>query len=37
VHADLPLRHSLERDHSVGELLDALGKLPGSRGARRSA
>lgn len=37
VHADLPLRHSLERDHSVGDLLVALGKLPGSQGARRSA
>jgi DNA-binding MarR family transcriptional regulator len=28
VHADKPLRHSLERDHSVGELLITLGKLP---------
>lgn len=28
VHADKPLRHSLERDHSVGELLVTLGKLP---------
>jgi hypothetical protein len=37
VHADQPLRHPLERDHSVGELLVTLGKLPGSRGTRRSA
>lgn len=37
VHADLPLRHPLERDHSVGELLVTLGKIPGSRGAKRSA
>ena len=28
VHADKPLRHALERDHSVGELLVTLGKLP---------
>ncbi len=28
VHADEPLRHPLERDHSVGELLVTLGKLP---------
>ncbi|MSW46589.1 MAG: AsnC family transcriptional regulator [Actinobacteria bacterium] len=28
VHADKPLRHSLERDHTVGELLVTLGKLP---------
>lgn len=37
VHADLPLRHPLERDHSVGELLVTLGKLPAPPGARRSA
>ena len=37
VHADLPLRHPLERDHSVGELLVTLGKLPASRNGRRSA
>lgn len=37
VHADLPLRHPLERDHSVGELLVTLGKLQGSQGAKRSA
>jgi hypothetical protein len=36
VHADLPLRHPLERDHSVGELLVTLGKLQGSQGAKRS-
>ncbi len=31
LHAEEPLRHPLERDHTVGELLVALGKLPGSR------
>ncbi len=25
VHPDLPLRHPLERDHMVGEILDVLG------------
>ena len=25
VHGDLPLRHPLERDHTVGELLERLG------------
>ena len=27
VHGDIPLRHPLERDHTVGELLVALGRL----------
>lgn len=37
IHPDLPLRHPLEQDHSVGDLLDALGKtpLPSSRTDRR--
>ena len=37
VHAEKPLRHRLERDHSVGELLVTLGKLPAPKGSRRSA
>jgi hypothetical protein len=31
VHPDLPLRHPLERDHSIGDLLKALGRLRGAR------
>ncbi len=27
VHGDIPLRHPLERDHTVGELLVTLGRL----------
>jgi DNA-binding transcriptional ArsR family regulator len=27
VHADAPLRHPLEEDHTIGELLVTLGKL----------
>ena len=27
VHGDIPLRHPLEQDHTVGELLVALGRL----------
>jgi predicted HTH transcriptional regulator len=33
VHADAPLRHPLEDDHTVGELLVTLGKLQPARGA----
>ena len=25
IHAELPLRHPMERDHGIGEILDALG------------
>ena len=28
VHPDQPLRHPLEAEHTVGELLGTLGKLP---------
>ncbi len=35
VHPDAPLRHPLEHDHTVGELLVTLGKLrPTARSAR---
>jgi predicted ArsR family transcriptional regulator len=27
LHPDSPLRHPLERDHTIGELLSALGRL----------
>jgi hypothetical protein len=27
VHGDVPLRHPLEQDHTVGELLVTLGRL----------
>ena len=44
VHGDIPLRHPLERDHTVGELLVTLGRtggfVPGSprpAGAARGA
>lgn len=37
VHPDAPLRHPLERDHTVGELLVALGRLrPGRRTRART-
>ena len=29
VHGDIPLRHPLERDHTVGELLVTLGRTGG--------
>jgi predicted transcriptional regulator len=32
VHPELPLRHPLEQDHQVGELLGAIGVLSRSRG-----
>lgn len=35
IHADLPLRHPVEREHSVGELLVALGQ--GSPKRRRKS
>ena len=31
VHGDVPLRHPLERDHTVGELLETLGRPVGRR------
>jgi predicted ArsR family transcriptional regulator len=34
IHADAPLRHPLEHDHTVGELLRTLGRLRPQR--RRS-
>jgi hypothetical protein len=38
VHPDQPLRHPLEAEHTVGELLVTLGKLPrGGAKARKSA
>jgi len=35
VHGDLPLRHPLEQDHTVGELLVTLGRIKPAR--RRSS
>lgn len=35
VHPDAPLRHPLESDHTVGELLVTLGRLRPTRGPRR--
>jgi hypothetical protein len=37
VHPDLPLRHPIEQDHSIGELLGALGALGTQARARRDA
>jgi len=37
VHPDRPLRHPLEQDHSVGELLTALGKRPKAARTRRTS
>jgi hypothetical protein len=37
IHPDRPLRHPLEHDHSVGELLTALGKRPKVRRRNRLA
>ena len=31
VHGDIPLRHPLEQDHTVGELLVTLGRLTPSK------
>ena len=36
IHPELPFRHSLERDHDVGELLEAMGVLPRRRRSPRS-
>lgn len=37
VHPDLPLRHPIERDHQVGELLGLIEAAPApARAARRS-
>lgn len=36
VHPDAPLRHPLENDHTVGELLITLGRLRRASGPRRS-
>jgi len=36
IHADLPFRHPIERDHKVGELLRLLGARPARR-ARSSS
>ncbi len=36
VHPDAPLRHPLESDHTVGELLVTLGRLRPKRSRRRS-
>ena len=36
VHPELPMRHPLERDHPVGDLLTALGCTPPSAGTRHS-
>ena len=36
VHPDAPLRHPLEHDHSVGELLVTLGRLRPPRRPRRA-
>jgi predicted transcriptional regulator len=36
VHAELPLRHQLERDHSVSELLHFLNPVRGRTRAARS-
>lgn len=35
VHGDVPLRHPLERDHTVGELLVTLGRLDPPRRSGR--
>lgn len=37
VHPELPLRHPLEQEHAVGELLTALGALSEARSARGGA
>lgn len=34
VHPELPLRHPLEQQHPVGQLLTALGASSGARGGR---
>jgi predicted transcriptional regulator of viral defense system len=37
VHPERPLRHPLEADHTVGELLVTLGKLPRGKAGSRKA
>lgn len=34
VNPDAPLRHPLEHEHTIGELLDTLGRLEPTRGTR---
>ena len=36
VHAELPLRHPLEHDHRIGELLEAMALPPGRQADQRS-
>lgn len=36
IHPDAPLRHPLEHDHTVGELLVTLGRLRPPRRTRRA-
>jgi len=36
IHRDRPMRHPLEQDHSVGDLLGALDKKPSSRPPKKS-
>ena len=36
VHGEIALRHPLERDHTVGELLDTLGRPVPTRRRRRA-
>jgi hypothetical protein len=35
VHPELPLRHPLEHDHRVGELLEAMAIPPGRQADQR--
>lgn len=35
VNADAPLRHPLEHDHTIGDLLETLGRLAPPRGRQR--
>ena len=37
VHPDAPLRHPLDHDHTVGELLVTLGRLEPARGRTRTS
>ena len=36
VHGDIALRHQLERDHTVGELLETLGRPVAAKRRRRA-
>ena len=31
VHPEIPMRHRLEREHAVGDILEALGYHPGNK------